>query len=170
MFLLSRGLRRVGAHLPHPGTLCNVVSISQNDFHSSLNDCSDLLPSELEPEVQTLQSGMENRSPSGPCPPPGGQLFVLTGLGPPHFLPVVWRKYYNCIPPHSLKRPASTVNHAVALTFSSAHLRLPNEAWFVVFREGPELSHLLSPLAVPSARSDQPPSQPQACIKIKMRY
>lgn len=75
----------------------------------------------------------------------------------------------NCIPPHSLKRPASTVNHAVALTFSSALRQLPNEAWFVVFREGPELSHLLSPLAVPSAWSDQPPSQPQVCTSFPAR-
>lgn len=62
MFLLSRRPQESGASQPHSGTLCNMVSLSQNDFHSSQNEHSHLLPEELELEVQTPQSGMQSHS------------------------------------------------------------------------------------------------------------
>lgn len=62
MFLLSWRPQESGASQPHPGTLCNMVSLSQNNFHSSRNEHSHLLPEELELEVQTPQSGMQSHS------------------------------------------------------------------------------------------------------------
>lgn len=62
MFPLSRRPQESGASQPHPGTLCNMVSLLQNNFLSPRNGHSHLLPAELEREVQTPQAGMQSHS------------------------------------------------------------------------------------------------------------
>lgn len=56
----ASGKRSVSASPWYP--VCNMVSLLQNNFLSSRNGHSHLLPAELEREVQTPQAGMQSHS------------------------------------------------------------------------------------------------------------